>query len=83
MANCYRVGVVRAWGLEEGIQKELSLEELPPLPTPANRARSRGWALQAEAAGGGKRVGGCVLGAAQVWWMRPKVGLPSKGTPVA
>lgn len=54
MNSAKRVGVVRVWGLEEGIQKELSLEELPsPHPRQTGQGAGDGLSKQKQLLGGG------------------------------
>lgn len=64
MNSAKRVGVVRVWGLEEGIQKELSLEELPsPHPRQTGQGAGDGLSKQKQLGVGGALRGRlCVRG---------------------
>lgn len=58
-----RVGVVRKGGLEEGVQKELSLEELPPPhPWQTGQGAGDGLSKQRQRWGGCGGWGACVRG---------------------
>lgn len=77
-----RVGVVRKGGLEEGVQKELSLEELPP-PHPWQTGQGAGDGLSKQrqrwgGCGGGVRVLGGRPGLVEV--AQGGLFMPSKGT---
>ena len=81
MNSATRVGVVREGGLEEGIQKELSLEELPsPYPRQTGQGAGDGLSKQKQLWGGCE--GGCVLEGRPGLVDAAQGGLfiPSKGT---